>query len=527
MQRNEFGPAEDRCWPTSSAGCPRSVLALGLAARGRPDAGPTACTAGGRDGRARRRRAGSHGARRPCEMYRAALALVHGDPAATIRHASACWHRVAARTTSSPSAPPRRSAGPGSLGGRRPRRGAPAATRTSVEDLLRAGHVSDVLGCTITPGRPAHRPGPALATHSRRTTRASGWPATAPTPLARGCRHAHRARRDRARARRPRDRTRSTCCAAQELGERLGLRPEPVPAGGRPSAVLAEAEGDLVDRARACWSRREQVYLGDFSPDVRPLHAPHRTHRRRAAETSTPLWRWAVAHGLDGRAGPVVPARVRARDRWPRCSSRSTASAATRRRCSAAATCSTRLLARAERRRADSEPSSRSWSCRRWPTMRATATPARRRALRRAVELGRAQTGTFACSPATARRRGRCSIGWRTDRRLAVRATRLRAAGRTPYGAAPTPGRPSDAATTARRPHRSRRAAEPARARGAAPAGDRPGRPRHRPAPRGVAEHAAHPHQEHLRQARRQQPPRSAAPCPRARPAAPASHTSG
>ena len=50
------------------------------------------------------------------------------------------------------------------------------------------------------------------------------------------------------------------------------------------------------------------------------------------------------------------------------------------------------------------------------------------------------------------------------------------------------------------------RAAEPARARRAPAARNRPGRSGHRPRARRVAEHRADPHEEHLREARREQP---------------------
>ena len=68
-----------------------------------------------------------------------------------------------------------------------------------------------------------------------------------------------------------------------------------------------------------------------------------------------------------------------------------------------------------------------------------------------------------------------------------------------------------------------RRAAERPRAGGPAAAVHGPGRSRHRTPPGRVPEHRAHPHQEHLRQARRQQPAGGRHAGRRARPAA--SHT--
>ena len=74
----------------------------------------------------------------------------------------------------------------------------------------------------------------------------------------------------------------------------------------------------------------------------------------------------------------------------------------------------------------------------------------------------------------------------------------------------PTAARRLDAAgTAARRPAASGRAAERPRARRAPAARQRPRRPRHRPRAARVAQHPAHPHQEHLHEARRHQPPRA------------------
>ena len=80
-------------------------------------------------------------------VHRAALALVRGDPAATVTHAQLALdllqeddhlgHGAAAALSGS------------RPGRRRPGGGAPAYAEC-MASMLRAGHISDVLGCSIT-----------------------------------------------------------------------------------------------------------------------------------------------------------------------------------------------------------------------------------------------------------------------------------------------------------------------------------------------------------------------------------------
>ena len=82
------------------------------------------------------------------ELYRSALSLVHGDPAAAIAHADLATARAAdddhlTRAGAAATAGLARWAG-GDL------EEAHRSYSTSVEGLRRAGHISDVLGCSIT-----------------------------------------------------------------------------------------------------------------------------------------------------------------------------------------------------------------------------------------------------------------------------------------------------------------------------------------------------------------------------------------
>ena len=228
-------------------------------------------------------------------MYRAALALVHGDPAATIRHAELAVAEA--------------------LPGDDLARGAAAALSglalwsggdleaahrwysQSVHDLTRAGHLSDVLGCTVTladlrlaqgrlgAAQQAYDEGLALASSSDPALRGAADMRTglAETALERG---------DVATARRE-------LLAVQELGDGWGLVQNPYRTKAA-SAALAEAEGDLAT-ARELLVEAEEVYLGDFSPDVRPLHA-------RIARIDVALGnlaaarRWAADHGMSPAA---------------------------------------------------------------------------------------------------------------------------------------------------------------------------------------------------------------------------------
>ena len=216
---------------------------------------------------------------------------------------------------------------------------------------------------------------------------------------------------------------------------------------------------------------------------------------------------------LGARAGPVrrrrpqLPARVRAHHPGPGAPGPVRRASGDERSLHEATRPPGAPPARGRGRRRGRAASSRSWCCRRSPTRRAATSRRRSRRCERALTLaepeGYVRIFVDEGPPMAALLRGgRETTGSRRDyvRRLLAAVRRDRATARPSQQA---PGR----------------AAERTRAGRAPAARHRPGRPGHRPRARGVAEHRADPHQEHLRQARREQPPGSGPPGRGARPA--------
>ncbi len=213
------------------------------------------------------------------EMYRAALALWHGELDATVAHASAALSL----------APPGNDlirAAAGALGGLAAwttgdLAGAHAAYTESIAGLARAGFVADVLGCSITLGdirSTQGRIGDALRTYERALDLAAAEPGA---PL-RGTADMHVGiaavlleRDDLAAAA-------EHLAVSQRLGEHKGLPQNPY----RERLVLArlrEAEGDL-DAALELLDEAGRVYNGDYSPNVRPVPALRARLRLRRHE---------------------------------------------------------------------------------------------------------------------------------------------------------------------------------------------------------------------------------------------------
>jgi len=203
------------------------------------------------------------------EMYRAALALVHGDPAATAVHADRAIARAVEGDHLTVSAAAALSGlaswGAGDL--------ADAHRRytLAVEGLRRAGHLSDVLGCSITladiritQGRldDAHRSYQGaleLASAELRGPVMRGTP-----DMLVGLSQIAFERNDLAAAA-------ALLGRVDELGEHLGLPQHPY-RWRVARARLREAEGDLAG-ALELLDEAERVYVGDFSPNVRPVPA--------------------------------------------------------------------------------------------------------------------------------------------------------------------------------------------------------------------------------------------------------------
>lgn len=226
------------------------------------------------------------------ETYRAALALVSGDLPATVSHAQLALTRASEDdllTFASASA---------LMGLARWTSGnlaeAQRAYTTAAEGLTRAGHVSDVLGCSlaitdieITLGRLrevqrtleqalelAERsgPGPIRGTADMYVALSTlAWERGNPAPAAEYLRR------------------------ADELGEPAGLPQNPY-RWRVAVALLREAEGDTTT-ALGLLDEAERVYVGDFSPNVRPIAASRARVAAAAGEVPAAL-AWARHSGL-------------------------------------------------------------------------------------------------------------------------------------------------------------------------------------------------------------------------------------
>lgn len=223
--------------------------------------------------------------------YRAALALVGGDPAETVRHARialdlagdddlltpasaaaliglACWTE-------------------GDLDG------AHQAYRAAADGLERTGHVADVLGCTITIADLEVAQGRLL--DARRTCERAMALAEREASPPRGTADMHVALSVIALE------SGDVGCAAEHLS-RADVLGE---AGGLPQnpyrwrvalAWLREAQGDAATGV-GLLEEAERVYVGDFSPQVRPIAAVRARMLAAGGEVAAAL-AWARRRGV-------------------------------------------------------------------------------------------------------------------------------------------------------------------------------------------------------------------------------------
>jgi LuxR family transcriptional regulator, maltose regulon positive regulatory protein len=226
------------------------------------------------------------------QMYRAALALAHGDPAATIDHARR------ARTLA-PDGNHLIRAGAGALAGLAAwslgdLAAAHAAYTASAVDMREAGYLADILGLAITLGDLCRIQG-RLGAGLRAYQDALDLVREVPGAALRGCADMHVGvagvlleRGDLAGAA-------AELAAAELLGAANGLPQNPY----RSRVVCArlhEAAGDL-DAALAQLEAAERVYNGDYAPDVRPVPAVRATLRLRRGELAY-AEAWAAGRGL-------------------------------------------------------------------------------------------------------------------------------------------------------------------------------------------------------------------------------------
>ncbi|MGH3510451.1 MAG: LuxR C-terminal-related transcriptional regulator [Nocardioidaceae bacterium] len=227
------------------------------------------------------------------ETYRAALALVRGDPAATVVHADRAVDRAAPGDDLTVAAASALSGLASWASG-----DLDAAHRgysLAVEGLARAGNYSDVLGCSITLADLRITQGRLV--DARRTYEDALLLAAAHETgeVLRGTADMLVGLSQLAVERDDLEAAAANLGRAGELGEHNGLPQNPY-RWRVARARLREAEGDLAG-ALALLEEAEQVYVGDFSPNVRPVPAQRARVLVTQGRTAAAL-DWAREQGL-------------------------------------------------------------------------------------------------------------------------------------------------------------------------------------------------------------------------------------
>jgi LuxR family maltose regulon positive regulatory protein len=226
------------------------------------------------------------------QMYRAALALVRGNPVDTIRHA-----RIAVGRTTADDHLTRAGAsalsglahwGDGDL------EAAHREYSASVDGLRRAGHIADVLGCSITLADiriTQGRLGEALRTYEQALQLASRQGGTA----LRGTADMYVGMSQIALERNDVDAAARHLSRGQESGEHTGL-PQNAYRRRVAMAGVLQARGDLSG-ALDLLDEAEHAYVGDFLPNVRPVPALRARLLVAQGQVGAALG-WAREHGL-------------------------------------------------------------------------------------------------------------------------------------------------------------------------------------------------------------------------------------
>src|SRR5664280_2839471 len=202
------------------------------------------------------------------EMYRAALALVGGDAPATLRHAQLAIDRAAKEDHVT-------RAGASAISGlafwgRGDLEAAHRAYSACVEGRLLAGHISDVLGCSITLAdirSTQGRLGDALRTYDQALQLISQETGT----VLRGTADMYVGMSQIACERGNLEAATQHLLRSHELGEHTGLPQNPY-RWRVAMARIRESQGDLAG-ALTLLDEAQRVYLGDFLPNVRPVPA--------------------------------------------------------------------------------------------------------------------------------------------------------------------------------------------------------------------------------------------------------------
>ncbi len=226
------------------------------------------------------------------QMYRAALALVRGDLPGTVEHARLALERAADGDHLTRGAASALSGlaswSDGDL------EDAHRAYSACVDEMHRAGHIADVLGCSITLADiriTQGRLGDAVATYERALRLAPGGTGT----VLRGTADMYVGLSRIACERDDLSAATAHLLRSQELGEHIGLPQNPY-RWRVAMARVRQAQGDLGG-ALDLLDQAQRVYTGDFSPNVRPVPALRARVLAAQGRVSEAL-AWARDHGL-------------------------------------------------------------------------------------------------------------------------------------------------------------------------------------------------------------------------------------
>ncbi len=175
--------------------------------------------------------------------------------------------------------------------------------------LEKAGHISDVIGCAIALADIRLAQGrlrEAMRIYERGLRLATEQGA----PVLRGAADMHVGISELSRERNDLDAAAQHLLMSRELGEENGLPQNPYRSRVA-TARIRQAEGDL-DGALELLDEAERLYVGDFSPDVRPVAALKARVWVAQGKAVGGVGLGAGA-GLSGRGRAQLPARVRAR----------------------------------------------------------------------------------------------------------------------------------------------------------------------------------------------------------------------
>jgi LuxR family maltose regulon positive regulatory protein len=226
------------------------------------------------------------------ELQRSGLSLIHGDLVAAIAHADRATSIAAADDHLT------RAGAAATAGLARWARGdleeAHRSYTRCVDGLRRDGHISDVLGCSITLADiriTQGRLSDALRTYKDALRLADDDP----LPVTRGTADMHVGISDIACERNDLDTAARHLQLSREIGDAAGLPQNPY-RWRAAEARLNAAQGNLP-RAIELLEEAEQVYFGDFAPNVRPI-AARRARLQVALGDLASATSWATTQDL-------------------------------------------------------------------------------------------------------------------------------------------------------------------------------------------------------------------------------------